>query len=371
VPYYAEHPDLAKLSERDPELISRLMEGMDHAFYICNSDKYSFVLNFLMLPEQQQNMIVTHFESEIQQMKELSEEEKKLGQDSSSNTVFIQYIQDLYRFFKLFPSHNEFDDFFLKKIRFTNLYFYQVWFEQQAFTEKLAAFYFDNGHFPEAIEIYEYLISKGKPHAEYFEKIAFSWQKLGDYSLAIDFYRKAELFDCDRLWVLKKIGYCYLKLKDFENAVVFLKEASILQPDDLPTQVQIGQCYLNLKQFESALEHFSKVRYYQPENMKAMRPVAWCHFVLGKLDEAEEFYKEILESESPTLYDFINAGHVQLCLGNRAKAVEFYRQCFSYENFSTDLFLETFDEDRSYIEQNGIKKEEIPLILDYLLFQNQ
>jgi tetratricopeptide (TPR) repeat protein len=301
-------------------------------------------------------------------MKEMSAEEKILGQDSSSNTIFIQYIQDLYRFFKLYPSHNEFDDFFLNKIRFTNLYFYQRWFDQQNFTEKLASFYFDNGHYPEAIEIFEYLISKSKPQAEYFEKIAFSWQKLGDYKRAIDFYRKTELFDCDRLWVLKKIGFCYLKLKDYENAVIYLKDVSAIQPDDLQTHVQIGQCYLNQKQFEAALEHFSKVRYYQPENMKAIRPVAWCHFVLGKLDEAAEFYDEILSSDSPVIYDFINAGHVQLCLGQRKKAIELYRVCTTFETFSSELFIETFEEDKPFIENNGISKDEIPLILDYLLF---
>jgi tetratricopeptide (TPR) repeat protein len=371
IPYYAQHPHLSNLSANDPEVISRLLEGMDHAFYICNSDKYSFVLNFMMLPEQQQTMIVTHFESELQQMKEMSDEEKILGQDSSSNTIFIQYIQDLYRFFKLYPSRIEFDDFFLKKIRFTSLYFYQTWFEQEKFTEKLAAFYFDNEHYTEAIEIYNYIISKSDPQAEYFEKIAYSFQKLKKYDQAIQYYRKAELFDCDRLWVSKKVGYCYLKLKDFQNAVKYLKEASVLQPDDLLTQVQIGQCYLNMKQFDQALEHFSKVRYYQPENMKAMRPVAYCHFVLGKLDEAAEFYDEIRSAGSPTLYDFMNAGHVQLCLGHRKMAMESYKQCFAFESFSTELFIETFEEDKPFLEKNGVNKEEIPLILDYLLFQKQ
>lgn len=371
VPYYAQHPDLSNLSGSEPEVISRLLEGMDHAFYICNSDKYSFVLNFMMLPEQQQSMIVTHFESELQQMKEMSDEEKILGQDSSSNTIFIQYIQDLYRFFKLFPSRIEFDDFFNGKIHFTRLSFYQTWFEQEKFTEKLAAFYFDNDHYAEAIEIYQHISSRSEPKAEYFEKIAFSWQKLGDYRQAIVFYRKAELFDCDRLWVLKKIGFCYLKLKDFENAVTYLKEASTLQPDDLLTQVQIGQCYLNLKQFEPALEHFSKVRYYQPDNMKAMRPVAYCHFVLGRLEEAAGFYEEILSSGSTTLYDFMNAGHVQLCLGQRKLAMEYYKQCFVFETFSPDLFVTTFEEDIPYLLQNGLTKEELPLIIDFLLFQNQ
>jgi tetratricopeptide (TPR) repeat protein len=371
IPYYAEHPHLAKLSVTDPGVISRLLESMDHAFYMCNSDKYSFVLNFMMLHEQQQSMIVSHFESELQQMKEMSDEEKILGQDNSSNTIFIQYIQDLYRFFKLYHYRNEFDDFFLRRIRFTNLSFYQTWFEKQKFTEKLSAFYFDNDHYPEAIEIYQYILTKSEPQAEYFERIAYSFQKLGDYRQAIDFYRKAELFDCDRFWVLKKIGFCYLKLKDYHNAISYLKDATALQAEDLLTQVQIGQCYLHLKKFDEALEHFSKVRYFQPENMKVIRPVAYCHFILGKLEEAVDFYTEILSSEYPSPYDYMNAGHVQLCFGNRKAALDFYNQCFKDDALTPDLFIAAFEEDRPYLEKNGVSKEEVPLILDYLLFQNQ
>jgi tetratricopeptide (TPR) repeat protein len=371
IPYYAQHPYLSKLSSSDPEAISRLLESMDHAFYICNSDKYSFVLNFMMLPEQQQSMIVTHFESELQQMKEMSDEEKILGQDSSSNTIFIQYIQDLYRFFKLYPSRNEFDDFFLNKIRFTNLYFYQTWFEQEKFTEKLAAFYFDNDHYAESIEIYQYISSKTEPHAEYFEKIAYSYQKLKKYEKAIEYYRKAELFDCDRLWVSKKLGLCYMKIRDWSNARKHFEDAARLKPDDLPLHVQIGQCCLNLNEFEEALEHFGKVRYYQPDNMKVLRPVAYCHFILGKLDEAAGFYNDILASDVSSPYDYMNAGHVQLCLGNRTTALILYRKCFDDITFLPELFIAAFEEDSPYLEKNGIESEKIPLILDYLLFQNK
>jgi tetratricopeptide (TPR) repeat protein len=371
IPYYAQNPHLSSLSGSDPEVISRLLEGLDHAFYICNSDKYSFVLNFMMLPEQQQTMIVTHFESELQQMKEMSDEEKILGQDSSSNTIFIQYIQDLYRFFKLYSFHSEFDDFFLKKIRFTNLCFYQTWFEQEKFTEKLAAFYFDNDHYAEAIEIYDHIISKSEPQAEYFEKIAYSYQKLKTYDRAIEYYRKAELFDCDRLWVSKKLGLCYMKSKDWSNARKQFEDAARLKPDDLLLHIQIGQCCLNLHEFEDALEHFGKVRYYQPDNMKVLRPVAYCHFILGKLDEATGFYNDILASDGPSPYDYMNAGHVHLCLGNRKGALDLYKKCFNDSTFLPELFIAAFEEDAPWLEKNGVSREEIPLILDYLLFQKK
>jgi tetratricopeptide (TPR) repeat protein len=371
VPYYAVHPDLLMVTADEPGTIRDLLQSMDHAFYICNSDKYSFALNFMNIPQHQQSMIVTHFESELQQMKEMASEEKILGQDSSSGSIFIQYIQDLYRFYKLYPFRIEFDDFFRKKISFNDLYFYQTGFEQQNFFEKLAGFYFDNDHYPEALEIFNYLASLGSPKAEYFEKIAFSYQKMENYDEAITFYRKTELFDCDRLWVLKKLGLCSMKTGNYLNARKYFEDASSIKPDDLQIQVQIGQCCLHLKQFDEALEYFGKVRYYQPDNLKVLRPVAYCHFVSGKLDEAFEFYRQILASETASFYDLMNAGHVQLCLGEKKKALELYKKCLEVPSFTQDLFIESFEEDRLYLEKNGVRKDDLPLILDYLLFQNQ
>ncbi|MEI6899736.1 MAG: CDC27 family protein, partial [Bacteroidota bacterium] len=368
-PYYPSHPDLKKLQPAEPEIMNHLMESMNHAFYICNSDKYSFILNFMNLPQQQQSMIVTHFEAELQQMKEMESEDQVLGQEESSNSVFIQYIQDLYRFFKLFPYKSEFEDIFRQKIRFTSLGFYKQWFENPKFLEKLAGFYFDKEHYPESIEVFHYLSEKADPKAEYFEKPAYAYQKMGKFYKAIEHYKKAELFDVDRLWVLKQLGQCLIKVNDFENAYIYLKDASALKPDDLRLQIQLGQCCLNMKKFAEALEHFGKVRFFQPDNLKVIRPVAYCHFVIGKLEDAAHFYKQILDSDSPSPFDWMNAGHVQLCLGNKAPALGNYRQSLIVSTFSDETFVDAFEEDIPFLLENGIAREEIPLIMDYLLFQ--
>ena len=345
------------------------MESMNHAFYICNSDKYSFILNFMNLPQQQQSMIVTHFEAELQQMKEMESEDQVLGQEESSNSVFIQYIQDLYRFFKLFSYKNEFDDIFRQRVRFSGLKFYRKWFENSKFLEKLAGFYFDKEHYPESIEVFRYLSEQKHPKAEYFEKSAYAYQKMGKFYKAIEHYKKAELFDADRLWVLKQLGYCLIKINDYESAYQYLKDASTLKPDDLRLQIQLGQCSLNMKKFADALEHFGKVRFFQPDNLKVIRPVAYCHFVLGKLEEAAHFYKQILRSESPSAYDWMNAGHVQLCSGNKTDALKNYRQSLLASTLSDEAFVDAFEEDVPFLLENGISREEIPLIMDYLLFQ--
>jgi len=371
IPFYRENPETGVLFPGNEDLNRRLFDSLEHAFYICNSDKYSFVLNFQAIPSQQRNLIVTNFEAELAQMKDLASEEQVLDQSLNENSIIIQYIQDLYRFFKVYPGRGEFEDIFRKRISFQDLYFYKTFFEQEKFTLKLAEFYFEKEHFYEAIDLYEYLNSQGKPSGEFYEKIAYGYQKLGRFRKAVEFYKMAELFDTDRLWIFKKLGWCYIRLKDFQNAIEYFREALKLQPEEQSVLTQLAQCYLNLKDYENASQIYSQLLFYSPDSLKFQRPVAYCDFVTGKLKQAEEGYRRILSTGSGKLsaYDFMNMGHIYLCQNERKHALEEYTRGLTLKSLNESEFMNAFDEDVPHLLKYGIRPEEIPLIKDYLSFQ--
>jgi tetratricopeptide (TPR) repeat protein len=370
IPFFRQNPETGILFPEHEDLNRRLYDSLEHAFYICNSDKYSFVLNFQAIPAQQRNLIVTNFEAELAQMKDIATEEQMLDQSLADNAIIIQYIQDLYRFFKLFPNRGEFEDIFRRKISFDELYFYRAFFQKESFTLKLAEFYFEKGHYYEAIDLYDFVSRQGSPKGEFYEKIAYSYQKLGRYKKAIEHYKKAELFDSDRLWILKKLGWNFLKLKDFQNALDYFNEALKIQPDDQALQAQSAQCYLNLRDYEKALQIYSRLLFYSSGNLKYLRPAAYCQFVTGKLTAAQESYIGILSGPSkPGVYDLMNAGHVYLCKGDRKTALEYYKQSLASQELAENDFMTAFDEDVSHLLNYGISPNEIPLIKDYLLFQ--
>ena len=372
VPFHREHPEISGSFSEVEDINGRLLESLEKAFYICTSDKYSFAINFRSIPDQQRSMIVTNFEAEFAQMKEMASEEQILDQSLLSNSVFIQYIQDQSRFFKLYPSRQEFEDVFRRKIRFNDLSFYKKYFVRPGFSDKLAAFHFDKDHYYDAIDVYEDIMERNGPHSEYFEKIGYCYQKTGRFKKAVEYYRKAELFDGDRLWILRKLAWCSLKLKDYEQALVYFKDASGLQPDDVALQLQVGQCYLNLKDYEQALHQYSKLRFFAPDNLKVLRPIAYCQFIVGKPELALEIYAEIFGlSSNPSAYDLMNAAHVRLCLGQRQEAIALYRQCLMQSVPGRTALMAAFDEDAQFLVKNGIPVSEIPLIRDYLMFQTE
>ncbi|MCK9203486.1 MAG: tetratricopeptide repeat protein [Bacteroidales bacterium] len=372
VPFHREHPDISNLFSDSEEINVRLLESLEKAFYICNSDKYSFAFNFQAIPAQQRSMIVTNFEAEFAQMREMASEEEILDQSLASNAIYIQYIQDLYRFFKLFPVRQEFEDIFTWKIHLSDLNFYQSIFERTGFTEKIASFYFDKDYYPEAIELYLYLIEKNGPRGDYYEKIGYCYQKSDNYQKAVAFYEKAELFDTNRLWLLKKLGWCNIKMKKYDKALLYFKEAADLSPEDSSLQNQVAQCYLNLKEYEEALTVYTRLQFFDPTSLKLLRPIAYCHFVLGKLDQANENYHTLLEeSTQPSAYDLMNAAHVKLCRGERKQALILYGQSFAVKSPGSEALIKAFDEDVPFLIKHGISPEEIPLIRDYLLYQTE
>lgn len=369
VPFYRQHPEIRDIMPGKEEITGRLMESLEKAFYICNSDKYSFAINFRAIPEQQRTLILANFEAEFAQMKELASEEQLLDQSVTSNAVFIQYIQDLYRFYKLFSVRNEFDDVFQHNVRFGSMNFYTTLFLRTGFLERVAAFHFEKDNYTEAVATYLSLIELKGPQGEYYEKIGYCHQKSGRLTEAVACYEKAELFDTDRLWLYRKLGWCHMKLRNYTNALNYFTEAAKIQPDDLSIQFQAGQCLLNLKQFEDALHHYLKLRFFAPENLKVLRPIAWCYFVTGQLRQALETYAEIFSiNHNPAPFDLLNAGHTNLCLGNRKEAFSHYRQGFLHPMADKPELFAGFDEDVPYLLKNGIASSDIPLIRDYLMF---
>ncbi|MBE0647303.1 MAG: hypothetical protein IH596_05945 [Bacteroidales bacterium] len=372
IPFYHEHPALQEGNNEDAAIRTRLMEGLEKAFYICNSDKYSFGLNFKAIPTQQRSMIVSHFEAELEQMKEMASEEEVLDPTMISNAVFTQYIQDLYRFYKLYSQKGEFEDPFKQRLNYPRLLWLQKFSDQAVFTEQLAAFYFSKDHWDEAIIQYSYLADLGNSSSQLYQKLGYAYQKSGNWNEAFEAYRKAELFDTDRLWILKKLALCSMKRNNFDQALGFIEEALKLQPEDLNLHSQAGQCNLNMKEYAEAIRHYNQVRFFSPGNLKVLRPIGYCHFILGELEKAYEAYREILESnENPGPYDLMNAGHVVLCQGEKEKALGFYRAALSTQMITKSVFREAFAEDQPYLIKNGIPESEIPLILEYITLDSR
>lgn len=369
IPFYPENAVIDEsLYQENTDFDKNLfIEGLASSAFLCNSDKYSFILNVRHMPQTQKTMMLELFNMEIKGMYELAEQDELLDQSKRSKVIYTQYLQDLYRFYKLFQYKNEFKDIFKEKLDIYNSYFYKTIIKDRNIHRNIAEYFFEKNYFVEALEIYKDIERSGEKSYEIVEKIAYCYQKLKDWENALNLYLQAELFDKNRQWILKKIGLCYRKLKNTEKALEYYLEAEKLEQDNLYIQASIGHCYLDLKNYESALKHYFKVEYLSPAKKSVVRPIAWIYFVMEKLVSSKKYYQKLTEKEF-TKYDFLNFGHVEWCLGNRKEAIKLYKKSIKQKDNNLELFLATFDDDKEHLLKHGIIPDDIPIMLDYLQY---
>lgn len=366
MPFFKENPDVENaMQNEEKEFKETFLTALEKSGHICNSDKYSFCLNVSALPQAQKKMMLQMFKAELDNVNEVLSEDKRINEAFSTKIIFTQYIQDLYRFYKLYPQKNEFQDMFALPLDFYNCNFFKEHLADEKILVKLADFYFESSHFNHATDLYSYLITQGGNTQVLFEKLGFAWQQLKDYEKAVDAYKKAELFELTT-WLCTKIAFCYRKMNKHKDALAYYHEAEKIEPDNMKIQLSIANCYLNLEQTETALNHYYKLELLASDNIKVLRPIAWCLFILKRADEAGSYFERLMKSSEINKFDLMNYAHWLWSTGDIQKAAATYLKCIKQKDNTFEAFLKSFREDEKYLTPYGISKDDTALMIEYL-----
>lgn len=369
MPFEPTHPAVVEAVRQtgDTFIQDELLNHIVTSKFLCNSDKYSLILSIPHMPSYQRGMMGQMFKAEMEQMSEISKDEELLDPVKQKLSISNQYIQDLYRFFKVHHMNRQFEDIFRWKMTFYKKWFFHRMFPKTDSIRRLAEYFFSKSYFTEAQDAFERLSEQTAGDPELMQKIAYCLQKQNYYDRALSYYLKADLIHPDNKWTLRKIAYCYRQLKNPSKALEYYMHAGNIDPDHLQTQVSIGACLIDTEQFEEALKYYFKVEYLEPSNTKVWRPIGWCSFIAGKFDQAEKYYQKLLVTEK-NMHDLLNLGHVTLCKGNHKEAVSLYKEAAILSNESIESFIDLFNQDLVYLKKHGVGNEEIPILLDQLRY---
>ena len=138
--------------------------------------------------------------AEMEQFNELQKDEELTDPGRKASFISNQYIQDLYRFYKLHPRRQDFEDIYQWRFDFHNKNsFADILKEDEKLLRNIGEYYFNKNYFEEAAEIFEMLLTEEK-NGELYQKLGFCFQKSGQYEKALEAYKKAELFGLNQLW---------------------------------------------------------------------------------------------------------------------------------------------------------------------------
>ena len=362
LPFTSKHSVLSDKQDIDISTLETLMQ----ASFMCNSDKYSLYLSLFQIPESQRNAMMSQLNSQLGEMNDQKTEELK-SKKNEAESIIGQYIQDLYRFYKLYPRHAEFDDIFNTALDFHTLSILKPWFSDAETLLHIAELYLRKGYYDNALAIYNQLITKDSIDYMLFQKRGYCKQMINDINGALEDYLRSEMINPDSKWVIRRIASCYRALKQPAKALEFYLQLDKLTPDNVSTLINIGHCYLELKNFTEALAYYFKADYLDPKSHKALRAIAWCSFLTGKYSQAQKHYEKILE-RNPQTHDYLNAGHTEWTLRKFKKALDYYLQAIQSESGDFNKFADLFTHDIPYLESAGVNPSETHLLLDWLRY---
>ncbi|MDR0545982.1 MAG: tetratricopeptide repeat protein [Dysgonamonadaceae bacterium] len=352
---------------RDNDELLRLAKVLQRSTMLCNSDKFSFFLSLAFMPEKYRKMMINQFTAETDAHKEMVESELP---DMSQKIDYRarQYIQDLYRFYKLHPRKSDFEDIFAAPVEFYQTPSIFQLIQNQDSLMAVGEHYFHRNYWKEAIEIFDKLLETDPNNDVLHQKKGYALQQSGHLDAALESYQKAELLNANHSWTIKKLAHLHRLLKNPQEALLYYKKAEQLNPNNLTIQFNIGRCLLESKEYEQALKQYFKVEYLANNKEKAWRAIAWISFLLRKYNQAADYYQRLIDGE-PGVADYLNAGHVQLAMNQPKEAIHYYALSYQTAKQSLAEFTEMFQNDVPELIESGVNQDIIPLILDKVFYE--
>lgn len=367
-PFDVHHPELESIRQELEEVRITPLHLIAHSPYFCNSDKYSFALSISSLPKAMQEATIQQMEQQaMAEEGSLDKMRNLIEMKPQKKDISRQYLQDLYRFFKLWRGHYEEEDIFQWHFRLWEVsHLHACLMNDIEQVKQIGNYLIQKEYYMDAYDIYQRLAEQGITTAETFQKLGYIVQTQKNYKSAIAYYKEADILQPDNLWTLKHLAQCYRLDGKYKEALEYYHTAEKISPDDLSITSQTAQCLVRMELYDEALRYFHKVEYLgkHPENSR--RAIAWCLFCCHRYDEALRYYLPIAESPEAKPQDWMNTAHVYLAKGEQGEAMKFYRQAHQAEKSHSD-FIERISNDRKELMHHGLTDEDINIILDLLV----
>lgn len=333
---------------------------------LCDSDKYSFALSVSSLPEAQRKMMLSQLEAQSEQLAEIRLATEVI-MPLERKTAAKMFIQNIYRFFRLFRRKGEFFDPFTTDLNLTAVGCVADAVGDSETLGLVSEFYFKRHYWSDALGAFISLSALVPPSAQLFQKIGYCYQKLGETSSALESYGQAELLNAENHWTLRRLAACHRMMGNLDKALSYYMRLSRFYPDDVALAMNLGHTFLEAGREKEAIEQYYKADYLDSKSSRAWRPLAWCLLKTSDFKGARRYYEKILSTD-PIAEDYLNMGHLSLAESSLKEAVNFYNLFIDQTGGNVDSFIEAFKSDADTLVKVGVDKSLLPLVIDTMLY---
>lgn len=347
LPFHSSHSAVGSSSDSTVRILGEIM---DSAPMFCDGDKYSIIFSLAQVPSAQRELMASQLKANSAQMAAMSFGDLSHSQQDRER-IARRYVQDIYRFFRLFRRKGEFHDPFAvaSSLNLVTLPQLSEIFDDADTLRLVGEFYFKHRYYADAFDLFDRLSFKTPPSAELFQKMGYCMQMSGNLAEAIRFYEQSELLNSQSEWTVKRLAFCHRQNGDWEKALSYYLRVEPSHSDDSSLALNIGRCHMLCGRYEEALKYFYKVEFLSGESDRSSRPIVRCSLLSGDLERVRR-YSDLILGRDPSASDFLAAGHLEVLSGNMPMAVERYASSIAARNFDRDDFMRDFESDRHLFE---------------------
>lgn len=367
-PFDTHQPCVNKLKDMGDKTSDTILSILKNTVYLCDNDKYSLVHLLPKMPPQQFDMMKAQLDQAEEMLNEKEFKDELLEMDEADSKLQnVNYMHELYRFFKASPRKKEFYDIFhINLFRTANKEINSMILPSRQLM-LLAEYLMKKKYWKLASNAFELVVGQIKGEDEsgtIFSHLGYCYQRQKSFAQALEAYLKADLFIPDNDWLKEQKALCYLSLGQYSEAITYYRELEIKNPDNKKILSNIGFCLGATEKYDEALNYFFKLDYQYPGDEDTWRYIGWYSFIVGKYEQAKTYYDKLLQTTSASAIDFINAGHVEWLLGNVLAARDRYKSSVDHCDEGKDYFIELFKSDIDLLVSKGIDIDNIPLMMD-------
>lgn len=333
-----------------------IIRSIADAPVLCDNDKYSMAMALKGLSPAQRSMISSRMGDENKQMSEIINTEL-LPEDKRDESYLNHYVQDLYRFYKLFPRAGEVYNPFAEPINLVVIDGLDMVFCDADVLELIGEFYFRRRYYDEAVDVFKRLEQISIPSMDLYQKIAHCLRRQGKNEEALDYLMKADLIDGENVWTLRNIGACQAAIGNWEMAREYYSRALANDDADVRIYNALIGIDMELKQYARAAEMYLAMSLKDVKITPAMRTrQARLEVMAGNIAESMVIFRELEDGGYRlTGLDVASRGHAEWQAGLGDDAVASWRMAMKMEPYSQmqddDAAMDILD----VVESSGFK----------------
>ena len=351
VPFYPDHPSITEALGKFKS--SRFLQMMLNGGPFCNSDKYSFLLAF--------SQVINSIPAQVREMMDRGDVGLyEVPTEERQKPAYIRriYLQDIYRFFRIFKQRDCFRTIFSptdeRYLFFQNPIFRSTHLE--AYFNDMTAFLIKKKKMNEALKLLKNYGDHRRDFQYYMMAGYLGYQPLESYARALEMQPGNER---------AMRGYARILFAEerYGEALEMYDQLVAIQPEKKSYLLNRAVCQTNLGQYEEAEKVLFRLNYETPDDDHVNRVLAWALTCDGKYEQADHLYRQLLSVEEPSEDDLLNYGYSLWFSGNIDDAADCFHRYLKESGHDKEYIIEN---EVDLIQDKGITEPEIQMML-YIL----